>query len=425
MKVLTVKKLVITAVVMVAAAFLVPKPSQAGSVSTRAVWFSFYEYSMYGLKNQTEAGFTSNAKKIFKTIKESGCNTVYMHVRMFDDAIYPSKVVKWSDYIATNGSKLGYDPLKILVKEAHKKKLQIHAWMNPYRVTVSKILNPAKKKTINRIVKQVKEIINNYDVDGIHFDDYFYNSTSYKKVKAKTRRKNVNKMIKKVYKTVKKKNKNLLFGVSPAGNFEYSMSIGADVKTWMSKKGYIDYIVPQIYWSDKYKLVTGKYTKLFTERYKYWTSMNKIDLPMYIGLGLYRAGLKPDNQDKGWKKKNTNLKEQLKMIKAGNTEGYALFTYGDLTASHAKKELKNFFKELAWIRLNETKIKLKKGKTFQLTSSWYPARYSGSTIKYKSLNEELATVSSKGVITALASEGTVKIQAYCGKKTKNCTVTLE
>ncbi len=423
------KRTIIAAAVVALGVIAAPGESRvasAGSVSTRAVWFSFYEYSTYGLKNQTQAAFEKNAETIFKNIKDSGCNTVYMHTRMFDDAIYPSKVVGWSSYIATNGSKLGYDPLKILVKKAHAKGLKIHAWMNPYRVTPNKILNPAKTKTINRVVKQVKEIINNNKVDGIHFDDYFYSTSSsyYKKTTETKRKKYVNKLIKKVYKTVKKKSSKLLFGISPAGNYEYSMSIGGDVKTWLSKKGYIDYIVPQIYWSDKYKTSSG-YVKMFTNRYKLWTEMNKIDLPMYIGLGLYRAGIKPDAYDKGWKKKNTNLKSQLQMIKAGNTEGYSLFTYGDLTSSHAKKELKNFYKELAWIKLNKTKVTLKKGENFTLTAKWFPNAYSGATIKFKSLNPELATVNKYGVITALAKEGSVKIQAYYGDKKKNCTVVLD
>ena len=420
------KKLIIAVAlvaVSVACAQVEAPEAQAGSIGTRAVWVSFYELPNIGLKNRTESAFRTNATKVFTNIKSYGCTDVYFHVRAFDDAIYPSKVVGWSEYIVDKGKTLPYDPLKILVEIAHKKGLKFHAWMNPYRVTKSKILNPAKAATNTRIVKQVKEIINNYDVDGIHFDDYFYTS-QYPKVKAATRRKNVNKLIKKVYKAVKAKDKNLLFGISPAGNYDYCMSIGADVKTWMSKSGYIDYIVPQIYWSDKYKTSSG-YTKMFTNRLKLWRSLNKNDIPMYIGLALYRTGLKPDKSDLGWSKKNTNLKEQVQMIRSGNTEGYALFTYGDLLASHSKKELKNFLKEISWIHLNSTTVTLKKDETYQLTATWRPTVYTaGGAITFKSLDESIATVTEDGLITAIES-GTVKIQAISGDKKKNCTVTIE
>ncbi len=401
--------------------------AKAGTTAHRAVWVCFYEFAAAGLSNRTEAAFRQNAETMFKKIKAYGCNEVYFHVRSYDDAIYPSKVVGWSSYMCSDKRSPGYDPLKILVEQAHKQKLKLHAWMNPYRVTVSKILNPAKKKTINRVVNQVKEIVKNYDVDGIHFDDYFYLGDKYAKVKAKTRRKNVNKLIKKVYNTVKSIDKNCQFGISPAGNFEYSMSIGGDVETWMSKPGYIDYIVPQIYWSDNYKL-NGKKTKLYSERLALWRSKNKIDLPMYIGLGVYRAGRKESEvkPDYGWAKKKTNLKEMLQKIKDGNTEGYSLFAYTDMISKTAAKEMKGFMQELAWIKLNKTEVTLKKGETFTLTGTWKPDKVLDMPkVSFRSLDEQIATVTSKGVITAVAESGTVKIQAYSGTKIKTCKVTIE
>ncbi|MEE3468549.1 MAG: family 10 glycosylhydrolase [Eubacterium sp.] len=403
-----------------------PQVAQAGTTAHRAVWVCFYEFAAAGLSNRTEAAFRKNAEAMYDDIKAYGCNEVYFHVRSYDDAIYPSKIVGWSSYMCSDKRSPGYDPLKILVELAHKKNLKFHAWMNPYRVTTSKILDPSKKKTINRVVNQVEEIVKNYDVDGIHFDDYFYLGDKYAKVKAKTRRKNVNKLIKKVYSTVKGIKKSVQFGISPAGNFEYSMSIGGDVKTWMSKKGYIDYIVPQIYWSDAYKL-SGKMHKLYTERLAYWRSMNKIDLPMYIGLGVYRAGLSSGEAglDTGWAKKKTNLASQLQQIKEGNTEGYSLFAYTDMLSKRAAKEMKNFLRELSWIKLNETEVNLKKGETFTLKAKWKPDKViEGPKISFRSLDENIATVTKKGVITAVAESGEVKIQAYSDNKVKTCVVTI-
>lgn len=159
--------------------------AQAGSFSTRGVWVSCFEYADLGLNDKSESVFRKNANLLFSRIKANGCNTVYFHVRSYDDAIYPSSVVGWSTRISKKGKALPYDPLKILIDSAHRYGLSFHAWMNPYRVTQKKVLNPASDKTNERIVAQVKEIVNKYKVDGIHFDDYFYptNEKKYKKVK--------------------------------------------------------------------------------------------------------------------------------------------------------------------------------------------------------------------------------------------------
>ncbi|MBO6108454.1 MAG: family 10 glycosylhydrolase [Eubacterium sp.] len=396
--------------------------SEAKTIAHRGVWVAFYEFSAAGLSNRTEAAFRVNAEKLFKNIKSYGCNDVYFHVRMFDDAIYPSNVVGWSEYISSDKRSPGYDPLQILVEACHAKGLKFHAWMNPYRVTADKILNPAKQKTIDRITAQVKEIIDNYEVDGIHFDDYFYSGTKYASVKPAKRRKKVNKMVRAVYRTVKAKDENLLFGISPAGNYEYAMEIGADVKTWMSNPGYIDYIIPQIYWSDQYKL-GGKVTSLFSERLELWRSLNVIDVPMYIGLGLYRTGI-ASSTDLGWGKKDTNIAEQIGQISSGNSEGYVLFAYTDLFADHAKNEVQTFLNAIAWIKLNKTSVELKPGETFTLEPKWKPAKYVyGDDFEFKSFDETIATVDDMGVITAV-SPGTVKIQVYAEGKKKNCTVTV-
>ena len=136
--------------------------AQAGSLQTKGVWVSCFEFEELGLKDKTEAQFRANANKIFATIRANGCNTVYFHVRAYDDAIYPSSVAGFSKYISSDGKAPGYDPLKILVSLAHSHKLKIHAWMNPYRVSSTKILDPASETTTARIVNQVKEIINRY-----------------------------------------------------------------------------------------------------------------------------------------------------------------------------------------------------------------------------------------------------------------------
>ena len=212
--------------------------------------------------------------------------------------------------------------------------------MNPYRVTFKKVLDPAEDATTDRIVSQVKEIINKYKVDGIHFDDYFYpnNEKKYKKLSKAEKMFAVNKMVRKVHSTVKAKSSRLLFGISPAGNPTYCHQIGADVETWLSNPGYVDYIIPQIYWTNQY-LENGKKTAYFSKKLAQWRQMNKRDIPMYIGLALERAGGKLE-LDPGWLSSSRNLADMIKEIRKGNTEGYVLFDYSSLYRDVTQKEVK-------------------------------------------------------------------------------------
>ena len=186
----------------------------------QGVWISVFELYELGLQNKTELMFTNNVDRLFKTLNEYGFNNVYFHVRAYDDAIYKTDEFDWCKYISSKP--LSYDALKILIDKAHKYNLKFHAWINPYRVTTDKILNPGKQSTIDHIVAGVKEIVEKYDVDGIHFDDYFYPSATagnkYSKVSEKKRKANVNKMVKAAYSAVKEIKPSVKFGISPAGN---------------------------------------------------------------------------------------------------------------------------------------------------------------------------------------------------------------
>ena len=175
----------------------------------KAVWLSYLDLKPMLLdKNDKSVGkaqFTKNIQKAFDNIQQLGLNTVIAQVRPFSDALYESELFPWS-YLATGeeGADPGFDPLAIMVEQAHQRGLQLHAWVNPYRVRTSatnkqlssknpavKLLksgdairyngavtyDPASKKAQQLIVDGVREIVEKYDVDGIHFDDYFYPTT--------------------------------------------------------------------------------------------------------------------------------------------------------------------------------------------------------------------------------------------------------
>ena len=365
----------------------------------RAVWISFWEY---GEKKYSKAQYTKYIDNMFNDCKAKGLNTVIVHVRPFADATYPSKYFPWSKYISgTAGKNPGFDPLKYAVTAAHKRGLDIHAWINPYRITkdTTKIsslprnsiarkwatsssaskrrrvlkyngqlyFNPASSQVQNLIVNGVKEIVKKYKVDGIHFDDYFYPSlgTSYKKVfdakeynaykkackkKKKTpmsivawRRNNVNKLLKRVHTAVKSIRKKCSFGISPAGNIDNLYAKNnyyADVKLWMNSTKYIDYICPQIYWSFTQKVCPYKET---VDRWLAIPRNSKVKI--YIGIAAYRAGISKAEAkavaDIGWSKSNTILKRQVQYLRSKGCDGFALYSYSSLNRPEAKKELKN------------------------------------------------------------------------------------
>lgn len=388
----------------------------------RGVWIAFYEYKKAGLKNKSEAVFRKNADKLFKKIKDNGCNAVFFHVRAFDDAIWPSENFKFSSYMGKKTP--NYDPLAILVESAHKYGLKFHAWMNPYRITQKKIYDPAKKSTTSRIMLAVREVIDSYPVDGIHFDDYFYPGSGHKQYKKyaslsnKQKKANVNKMVQTVYGNIKAQNPKLLFGISPAGNVEYCESLGADVKTWMKGPGYVDYIVPQIYWSNSYR-VGKKTVRMFDNRFAKWKRLNKGNIPMYIGLALYRGGMK-DASDRGWRKSKKIIASQISKIRRSEKAyGYILFSYESLYKKACRYEVKNMLARIARIKVT----KVSTDGTTRLKTTVWPARL-GQTVTWKSSNPSIASITNKGSIR-VKQNGIVKFTVKKAGKSVSLKINTE
>jgi len=351
--------------------------SKAKEIDKRACWVSYQD--IYNeLKDKTETEFRAAVSKMYDKIVDNRMNTVIMHVRAMGDAMYPSSYYPWSTYISSDRSNPGYDPLKIMVELAHEKGLKIEAWINPYRLSLSDVtsssfkntpyyskyksyiieyesggqtcmvLDPSKQEARDLITNGVKEIVSNYDVDAIHFDDYFYVSglvnwldENDKEVPSvQTRKDNVNMLVKQVYDSIKGINPNCEFGISPEGNLDNARNQGADIDKWLSQDGYIDYIMPQIYWSDIYKTSAGTQT-MFTNRCIAWNEINTNDTDMYVGLALYRVG-EENSYDQGWSIANNNLSKQYEKASSIGFDGFALFRYEWLDKSISKAELDNF-----------------------------------------------------------------------------------
>ena len=299
-------------------------------------------------REATPAAQQAELIEILDNLKANGYNTVFLQVRPESDALYASSIDPWSFWLTGTQGKAPFplwDPLEFAIKEAHARGLDLHAWLNPYRVKQTptmelalnnvaklhpnwtfqaklnnadkalslKMLNPGLPAVREYIVAVVEDIANRYDIDGIHFDDYFYpySGMEVKPQDAQTyidhnptkistiedwRRNNINLMIGMVYDALQnintKKNKNIIFGVSPFGIWKSGTPTGisgtssfsvlyCDPIAWL-KSGKVDYLAPQLYW---------KITKAqdYVALSKWWNDQIKIyGKQLYVSQGYYR-----------------------------------------------------------------------------------------------------------------------------------------
>ncbi len=271
---------------------------------------------------------------LIDTLKSAGMNSVIVQVRPKSDALYKSNINPWSEFLTgTQGKDPGYDPLQFMIEETHKRGMEFHAWFNPYRLTTAKEGtdlnklspdNPARKNPSwvvsdgtnlfydpgnpavrKYLVDTVNEVVRNYDIDGVHFDDYFYKGSfnddnSYKLYgngmkKDDWRRNNVNILVKEVHQNIKSIKANVEFGISPfaiwknkkndpngsnTNGKESYYSDYADSIAWV-KNGWIDYIAPQVYWEIGHPL--ADYATLV----EWWSKqVSGTNVKLYIGQGV-------------------------------------------------------------------------------------------------------------------------------------------
>jgi uncharacterized lipoprotein YddW (UPF0748 family) len=288
----------------------------------KAMWFAFMDYQSI-LLDKSEEEFRNAIEQRFENAKTLGINTLYVHVRSHGDSYYISSIFPKGKYYNSD-----FDPLQIMVDVAHEKGLSIHAWINPMRCMDTELmesqssdyilkdwseqyngtyinecngywyLNPYYSEVRQLICDGVAEIVNNYQVDGIHIDDYFYPTTdetfdrtcfadSNQSDLLQFRRDNVSKMVKQIYDTIKDINSTVQFGISPQGNIDKDYNEQcADVALWCSTSGYCDYIVPQLYYG------FNNSTCPYLDTLKQWASMNEdSSVKLVIGLGTYKIGL--------------------------------------------------------------------------------------------------------------------------------------
>ncbi|TAJ15336.1 glycoside hydrolase family 10 protein [Marinilabiliaceae bacterium JC017] len=306
-------------------------------------------------------------------------NTVFFQIRPVADAFYQSELEPWSKYLTGESGKAPrpfYDPLEYWITEAHKRGLELHAWINPFRASNGSTdqlspqhpvhkhaewmveyggksyFDPGYPQVRKYIANVVKDIITRYQVDGIHMDDYFYpypiankefpDSLSFAKhgaakqlsSKADWRRDNVNQTISLLHKTIKTIKPSVAFGVSPFGvwrnktddeqgsntkagitNYDH---LYADVLTWLNNK-WLDYINPQVYWEMDHPAAS------FDTIANWWNTHN-YNTPVYIGHALYKI----NKSNEKWKDPHQIPAQIIKSRELKNIEGGVFFSYKHL-----------------------------------------------------------------------------------------------
>lgn len=345
----------------------------------RGVWVSYIELDMQNESDKSESAFREKFKDIAITSKNAGFNTIIVQVRPFCDALYKSAYFPYSHILSgEQGVSPDYDALKVMCEICSEIDLDIHAWVNPYRISTDStpqvlsennpyvidnelgeetengvFLNPANKMVRKLIIDGVTEIVKNYDVDGIQFDDYFYptqdsefDDEEYAEyvdtVGAMNcmsvdnwRIANVNTLICDTYRAIHKISNDVDFGISPQGNIDNNAKIYADVKSWCICKGFVDYICPQLYYSLENPALT------FENSLNSWASLdiNK-NVKLYVGLAGYKANT--DSDEGTWLYSDNVLSKEYKIaMQNEKVSGIMLYSYSALEDENASAEISN------------------------------------------------------------------------------------
>lgn len=350
-------------------------------------WISSASVGVQGQKND----YISKLEKL----KAAGFNAVIFQIRSMGDALYPSECATWSKYLTgTEGKDPGYDPLQFAIQEAHNRKLEFHAWFNPFRISADSNFNindyisklpansPLKQhpewivkysgsatyhwinlgipEARQYVIDTIMEVVEKYDIDGVHIDDYFYpypvyatngskvdfpDNDTYTKYKGTFtnkedwRRNNVNLFVKQLSEKIRAKKPSVKIGISPFGIWKNSKTEGGagtngmssyydlyvDSKAFIDNQ-WIDYIVPQIYWSMSYSI--ADYDVLVN-----WWSQQVAgkNVHLYIGQAAYK--INNGGGDAAW----NNSQEIINQIKynrnTSNVKGNVFYSASDILAN--------------------------------------------------------------------------------------------
>ena len=353
----------------------------------RAMWIATVENIDWpNQRGEAPEQYRREYRRLLDAGQRAGLNAVFVQIRPASDALYKSDLEPWSKWLTGVQGKApagGDDPLPFLITEAHRRGMEFHAWFNPYRATMDSVTrrlapthsyrqhpewflrysgqllyNPGLPAVRAHITRVILDVVRRYDIDAVHFDDYFYpypepnqvfhdeaafrdnNPEGIAKL-ADWRRNNVNVLIHDLHDSIQSVKRWVKFGISPfgvwmnksadplgsdtrAGQPSYS-NLYADSRLWL-EKGWIDYIVPQLYWSTTFRFVP--YPVLLE-----WWTRNHFDRHLYIGHGTYRM-LESTRSDTTWRNPR-ELPRQIRLNRSydGEVSGSVFFSAKSLLAN--------------------------------------------------------------------------------------------
>jgi uncharacterized lipoprotein YddW (UPF0748 family) len=349
----------------------------------RGVWIaSVLNIDYPRVQSQDDNYLRNEWIKLLQDLQATGINTLMVQIRPAADALYPSAIVPYSKYLTGQQGQPpynGFDPLAFMIQTAHAYGMEFHAWLNPYRASMRKesiegfsglhmikqhpewfvkynsqwIFNPGIPEVRDHVDNVVAELVSNYDIDAIHFDDYFYPYREGKEVfqdgsafsrfnEGYTsvddwRRYNVSELIYKLSKTIKRIKPNVQFGISPFGVWRNSYrdplgsvtqagqtcydDLYADILLWL-KNDWIDYIAPQNYWATGFAIADHQ---IIAD----WWANNSYGKPVYMGLGAYRIGVS-SSREPNWMNEGETPRQIRYDRNTPNCKGFVFFSAKDL-----------------------------------------------------------------------------------------------
>ncbi len=349
-----------------------PNFSDKNVFEFRAVWVA----TVVNIDWPSKKGLSNQAQKeefeaLLDLHKKNGMNAIIMQVRPSGDALYPSSLEPWSEYLTGKQGQAPtpfYDPLTYMIDATHQRGMEFHAWINPYRAVFDvnkssiannhssklhpewfltygdkKYFNPGLPAVWEHTNKVVQDLVTRYDIDAVHMDDYFYpykipgkefpDEATYQKnarglSKDDWRRSNCDTIVKKLSATIHSVKPGVQFGISPFGVWRNQSTdprgsktkastnyddLYADILLWLEQE-WIDYVAPQLYWEQGHSL--ADYNELIE-----WWNRNSYGRHLYVGHGIYRAGT-----NTAWKSPNEIPNQIKKMRSLKNTNGSAYFS---------------------------------------------------------------------------------------------------
>ncbi len=347
----------------------------------RAVWLSQFDlHPLYrdGGKQRDKADFRTLIEQLCRTLVRDGFDTVFLQLRPNGDSLYESEVYPLSKYVAgVYGGSIDYDAVGVVVEAAREYGLSVHGWINPFRLVTPEemaliptgyavrdwydaksgqvkewedrlYLDPSYPEVRELIAEGAAEILQKYDLDGIHLDDYFYPTTDEGFDRAEFlqsgqadlgdfRRSNIDKTISLLYQTVHTFGADKLFGVAPAGNL-YSLANGcyADARKWGSEDGYVDYLLPQLYFGFE-----NAYCPFETILADWEDAVSNPNVRLWVGLDAAKAYLGTQGEldtfagteagQTEWIRRKDVLSRSLKILYGEKrVSGYCFYSYAFL-----------------------------------------------------------------------------------------------